>query len=100
MWCDFHITMWRVDVAARRTKKVIQVPIDGQLLSRIDETVGRLAETRAAFIREACRLRIEALKGGQLDRQYIDGYRRKPEAPAWAKATARLLSKVLPREKW
>jgi hypothetical protein len=89
-----------MDVATRTSKKVIQVPIDDDLLSRIDETVGRVAETRAAFIREACRLRLEALKGRQLDRQYIDGYRRKPEDPAWAKAAARLLSRVLPREKW
>lgn len=87
-------------MAKRMTKKVIQVPIEDELLARIDEAVGRVAESRAAFIREACRSRLEALKGGQLDRQYVGGYRRKPEDPAWAKATVRLLSKVLPREKW
>ena len=87
-------------MAVRTTKKVIQVPIDEELLARIDERVGRVAESRAAFIREACRWRLEALKGGQLDRQYVDGYRRKPEDLAWAKATARLLTKVLPRERW
>ena len=87
-------------MAARTTKKVIQVPIDEELLARIDERVGRVAESRAAFIREACRWRLEALKGGQLDRQYVDGYRRKPEDLAWAKATTRLLAKVLPRERW
>ena len=87
-------------MAVRTTKKVIQVPIDEELLARIDERVGRVAESRAAFIREACRWRLEALKGWQLDRQYVDGYRRKPEDLAWAKATARLLTKVLPRERW
>ena len=87
-------------MAKRTTRKIIQVPIEDELLTRIDQTVGRVAESRAAFIREACRARLEALKGGQLDRQYVDGYRLKPEDPAWAKATARLLSKVLPREKW
>ena len=87
-------------MAKRTIKKIIQVPIDDELLTRIDETVGRVAETRAAFIREACRLRLEALRGGQLDRQYVDGYRRKPEDPAWARATARLLPKVLAREEW
>ena len=87
-------------MAVRTTKKVIQVPIDEELLARIDERVGRVAESRAAFIREACRWRLEALKGGQLDRQYVDGYRRKPEDLAWAKATTRLLTKVLPRERW
>ena len=48
-----YFAMWRLDVATRATKKVIQVPIDDELLSRIDETVGRVAQTRAAFIREA-----------------------------------------------
>ena len=87
-------------MARRATRKIIQVPIDDELLTRLDETVAQVAETRAAFIREACRQRLEALKGGRLDRQYVDGYRRKPEDPTWAKATARLLSKMLPREKW
>ena len=51
-------------MVVRTTKKVIQVPIDEELLARIDERVGRVAESRAAFIREACRWRPEALKGG------------------------------------
>lgn len=53
-------------MAGKRTRKVIQVPMEDE----------------------------------PLDRQYVDGYRRKPEHPAWAKASVRLLSKVLPREKW
>ena len=84
----------------RTTKKIIQVPIDDKLLMRIDEAVGHAAESRAAFIRDACRLRLKALEGDRLDRRYVDGYRRKPEDTAWAKTTTRLLSAVLPREKW
>ena len=87
-------------MAKRALKKIIQVPIEDELLIRIDETVGRVAESRAAFIRDACRLRLRALEGDQLDRQYVDGYRRRPEDTAWARTTARLLSRVLPREKW
>jgi len=84
----------------RTPKKIIQVPIEDELLMRIDGAVGRVAESRAAFIRDACRLRLRALEGDQLDRQYVDGYRRRPEDTAWAKTTTRLLSGVLPREKW
>lgn len=84
----------------RATKRIIQVPIEDELLMRIDETVGRVAESRAAFIRDACRLRLKALEGGRLDRRYVDGYRRKPEDTAWAKTATRLLARVLPREKW
>jgi hypothetical protein len=87
-------------MAKRTTKKIIQVPIEDELLLRIDETVGRVAESRAAFIRDACRLRLKALEGDRLDRQYADGYSRKPEDAAWARTTTRLLSRVLPREKW
>ena len=84
----------------RATKKIIQVPIEDELLRRIDETAHQVAESRAAFIRDACRLRLNTLEGRRLDRQYVDGYRRKPEDAAWAKTTTRLLSGVLPREKW
>ena len=87
-------------MAKRAPKKIIQVPIEAELLARIDKTVGRVAESRAAFIRDACRLRLKALEGHCLDRQYVEGYRRKPEDTAWARTTTRLLSKVLPREKW
>ena len=87
-------------MAKRMAKRIIQVPIEDKLLMRIDETVGRVAESRAAFIRDACRLRLKALEGDRLDREYLEGYRRKPEDPAWAKTTTRLLSGVLPREKW
>ena len=87
-------------MAKRTTKKIIQVPIEYELLERIDETASRVAESRAAFIRDACRRRLRDLEGGRLDRQYEEGYRRKPEDTAWAKTTTRLLSKVLPREKW
>jgi len=87
-------------MAKRTTKKIIQVPIEDELLIRIDAIAGRVAESRAAFIRDACRLRLKAWEGGRLDRQYVDGYRRKPEDAGWAKTTTRLLSGVLPREKW
>lgn len=87
-------------MAKRTRKKIIQVPIEYDLLTRIDETVGQVAESRAAFIRDACRLRLKALEGHRLDRQYVDGYRRKPEDAVWARTTTRILSRVLPREKW
>ena len=87
-------------MANRTIKKIIQVPIENDLLRRIDEVVGRVAECRVAFIRDACRLRLEALEGDRLDRQYVDGCHRRPDDMAWAKTTTRLLSGVLPREKW
>jgi len=81
-------------------KKIIQVPIEEDLLQRIDETAGAVAESRAAFIREACKLRLKSLEARELDRRYMEGYRKKPEDTAWAETGAKLLSRVLPKEKW
>ncbi len=80
--------------------KIIQVPIDAGLLSEIDETAGIVAESRAEFIRKACRARLHSLAEDELERRYVSGYRKTPESPAAAKSNARLLAKLLPREKW
>ncbi len=84
----------------RKAKKIIQVPIEADLLERIDATVLIVAESRAAFIREACRQRLRTLKERDLDRRYVAGYQRTPEGAAWSRVSAKLLSRVLPREKW
>ena len=101
MWYGFHITVWIVPMPrASRAKKVIQVPIEPSLLSRIDDTARLVSESRAAFIREACKMRLRELDAAQQDRRYVEGYSRKPESTAWAKTSALLFSRVLPREKW
>ena len=87
-------------MARTRAKKIIQVPIQDDLLERIDETAGMVAESRAAFIREACRQRLKSLQAAELDRRYVQGYRRKPEDTAWAETGAKLLARRLPRDKW
>lgn len=66
-------------MAKRRGKRIIQVPIDEDLLKHLDATAGVVAESRAAFIREACRLRLRDLALKELDRRYVEGYRKKPE---------------------
>jgi len=87
-------------MAKGRAKKVIQVPIEDELLERIDTTAGVVAESRAAFIREACKQRLKSLETKELDQRYMEGYRKKPEELEWAEASVRLLSKRLPKEKW
>ena len=87
-------------MAKVRAKKVIQVPIEDELLERIDTTAGAVAESRAAFIREACKQRLKSLETEELDHRYVEGYRKKPEELEWAEASVRLLSKRLPKEKW
>lgn len=87
-------------MAKSRSKKIIQVPIEEELLESIDETAGMVAESRAAFIRQACKLRLKSLKAAELDRRYVEGYRKKPEDTAWGETGAKVLARRLPREKW
>jgi hypothetical protein len=47
--------------------------------------------------------KIERLKTSTAEegeRLYMEGHLRHPEDPAWAKSSAKLLSKRLPKEKW
>jgi aryl-alcohol dehydrogenase-like predicted oxidoreductase len=83
-----------------KTKKIIQVPIEDDLLKRIDASASFVAESRAAFIREACQQRLKRLQAKELDRLYIEGHRSQPEDLEWAESSAALLSKRLPKEKW
>ena len=87
-------------MAKHKSKKTIQMPIDDELLKRIDLTAGVLAESSAAFIRESCQQRLKSLQAKEMDRLYIEGHRSQPEDLAWAESAARLLSKRLPKEKW
>jgi len=87
-------------MAKNKRKKIIQVPIEDDLLKRIDASAGVVAESRAAFIREACQQRLKSLQVKELDRLYMEGHRNQPEDLDWAESSARLLSKRLPKEKW
>ena len=87
-------------MAKNKRKKIIQVPMEDDLLKRIDATAGVVSESRAAFIREACQQRLKSLQSKELDRLYMEGHRSQPEDLDWAKSSAQLLSKRLPKEKW
>lgn len=83
-----------------KTRKIIQVPMEEELLKKIDATAGIVAESRSAFIREACQQRLKSLRAKELDRLYIEGHQSHPEDLDWARSSAKLLSKRLPKEKW
>jgi hypothetical protein len=87
-------------MAKRQRNKIIQVPMEQELLKQIDATVGIVAESRAAFIREACHQRLKSLLARELDRLYIEGHQNRPENLDWAESSVKLLSKRLPKEKW
>jgi hypothetical protein len=87
-------------MAKSKTNKIIQVPMEEELLKQIDATAGIVAESRAAFIREACQQRLKSLHAKELDRLYIEGHQSRPASLDWAQSSAKLLSKLLRKEKW
>jgi hypothetical protein len=83
-----------------KNNKIIQVPMEEELVKQIDATAGIVAESRAAFIREACQQRLKKLRANELDRLYIEGHQNRPENLDWAENSARLLSKRLRLDYW
>lgn len=60
-------------------KKIIQVPIEPELLESVDLYAREAGKSRAAFIREACADYITRSEEEELDRQYVESYRQFPE---------------------
>ena len=80
---------------SRLTHRIVQVPMDAHLLETVDAAAGRVAESRAAYIRNACVERLRREEADTLDRRYVEAYRRRPESPAWGKVGAKLLARRL-----
>lgn len=81
-------------------KKVIQVPIDENLLSSLDDMAKRRGQPRAELIREACKRYLKQAEYEQMDEIYKEGYERLPEEPLLGEAQAVLAGQVLPEESW
>jgi metal-responsive CopG/Arc/MetJ family transcriptional regulator len=81
-------------------KKVIQVPVDEELLVALDRTSRKQNKARAELIRKACRHYLEQVESEELDRLYQQGYRRLPEESQAGEAQIAVAGEVLPRESW
>ena len=82
------------------TKKVIQVPVDEELLKNLNSLSKKQRKARSEVIREACVIYLARVKEEELDRIHREGYIRIPEEPDAGKAQAALLSRRLPEESW
>ncbi len=81
--------------------KIIQVPLDDELLKALNEISERRSQSRSALIREACRRYMKALEDEELDRQYEKGYKRFPEPASENEALLRLAAEAFdPDENW
>lgn len=80
--------------------KIVQVPIDEELLASLDELSRGRRTSRSAVIRDACREYLRRLREEALDEVYERGYRRTPEDTATGETQASLAAQVLPEESW
>lgn len=81
-------------------KKVIQVPVDEELLVALDRTSRKQNRARAELIREACQCYLAQVESEELDRLYQGGYERVPEEPELGKAQIGVAGEILPEELW
>ena len=82
------------------SKKVIQVPIEDDLLGALDEASRSEKRSRADLIRQACRDYLKRRRTDVLDRLYQKGYERIPEDTTVGEAQLALLGSVLGEESW
>jgi metal-responsive CopG/Arc/MetJ family transcriptional regulator len=81
-------------------KKVIQVPVDQELLTALDHRSKKQSKARAELIREACQSYLTKVESEELDQLYQRGYERVPEAPDLGEAQIGLAGEILPEESW
>ena len=61
--------------------KTIQMTLDDDLVSEVDQIVKQLGMNRSAFTRQALRAAIDRHNQEQLELQHKQGYERRPVAP-------------------
>jgi metal-responsive CopG/Arc/MetJ family transcriptional regulator len=81
-------------------KKVIQVPVDAELLAALDELSKKQCKARSELIRRACQHYLREVEYEELDRRYQQGYETMPEEPDAGEAQVALASQFMPKESW
>ena len=82
------------------TKKVIQVPVNEELLKNLNNLSRKQRKSRSEVIREACVIYLARVKEEEMDRIYREGYKRIPETTEIAEAQEAMLGEILPKESW
>ena len=80
--------------------KIVQVPMDEELLGNLDEVSRGRGTSRSALIRDACRQYLRRVRDDLLDEVYEQGYQRTPEDTTVSDTQASLAARVLPEESW
>jgi len=82
------------------TKKVIQVPVDEELLKDLNSLSKKWRKARSELIRQACLRYLRQVESEELDKLYQQGYRRIPEEPEVGEIQVAISGEILPRESW
>ena len=82
------------------SNRIVQVPIDEELLVALDELSQERGSSRSALIRSACREYLRWVREEALDEVYERGYQRIPEEAAVSQAQASIAAQALPKESW
>ena len=81
-------------------KTVIQVPMEKELLARLDQRAKAEAVSRAALIRTACVRYLKEAERAERAASYVAGYLRFPEKTTEAESLAWLVAAEPPDEGW
>ncbi len=81
-------------------KAVIQVPMEQELLARLDQRAKAEAVSRAALIRNACKRYLRQIEDDELDARYEEGYRRIPDEITEEETLAWLAAAESPDAGW
>ena len=79
---------------------VIQVPINSELLHKLDELSSQRGQSRAALIRQACEDYLRRLETRRKEKTYVAGYLKCREGLSVAATQASLVAESLPDEDW
>ena len=82
------------------TKKVIQVPVDEELLRSLDSLSKKQRKARSELIRQACLRYLQQIEHEELDKLYQQGYMRVPEEPEVGEIQVAMSGEILPKESW
>ena len=81
-------------------KKVIQVPMDSELLVSLNMASKKQQKARAELIREACLSYLRQVEEDEMDTIYRKGYEKIPEQEDIGRAQVALTGRVLAEESW
>ncbi len=81
-------------------KKIIQVPVDEELLKDLDILSQKQRKARSEVIRQACLRYLQQVEYEELDKLYQQGYIRIPEEPEAGEIQIAMSSEILSTESW